>query len=504
MKSGNVSGWGLVTGWLAAGIVLLLSACASGPDGGDPIPLPLRADQELATEVDRIFREHDSTHSPGCAVAVVEQGRVVFSDGYGLANLDHRIPLRSTSVFRIASVSKQFTAAAILLLADEGLLSLDDDIRRLLPELPEFDRRITVGDLVHHTSGIRDYLVLLTLSGVPITDEVTDAQVLDLLSRQEELNFPPGEDFLYSNTGYVLLATIVERASGQTLREYTEERLFRPLGMQQTHFHDDPFEVVPERATGYGLEGGRYKEMLLRMSVVGDGGLYTSVQDLARWESIFVGPLPSEGDPRHGLAQLLREQMGRLDHRAGGSRLNYGFGTYRGALGRLETVEHSGSFAGFEANVIRIPSERTSIIVLCNVSTAQAVRLTREVGRAVLGHRTGPIRELDQREDRSRPSPGWDFQPDSAVLEEQVGDFWSPELEVTYRIRRVSDYLRLESPALLASALRPVEDDVYLLGGAILRFQRDEEGMVDGFRLDAGRVLNLRFERVERAEPGSG
>ena len=493
----------MTQGLVALLLAALLVGCSPRSQASEPTPLPLRGDAALTAEVDQIFRAHDSTHSPGCAVAVVQEGQLVLSDGYGLANLDHRIPLRSTSVFRIASVSKQFTAAAILLLAQEGALSLDDDVRRFLPELPEFDRQITVGDLIHHTSGLRDYLVLLTLAGVPITDEVTDVQVLDLVSRQEELNFPPGEEFLYSNTGYVLLAEIVERASGQTLREYTDERLFRPLGMQQTHFHDDAYEVVPERATGYAVEGGGYKEALLRMSVVGDGGLYTSVRDLARWESVFVGPLPSQGDPRYGLARTLREGMTRLDHRAGGSRINYGFGTYRSALGRLETVEHSGSFAGYEANVIRVPSEQTSIIVLCNVSSAGAVRLSREVGRALLGNRTGPIPELDQAADRSPPPPGEDFQPDSLTLEKQVGDYWSSELEVTYRIRRLSDYLRLEEPALLASALRPVEEDVYRLGGALLRFQRDDEGAIQGFRLDTGRALNLRFDRVEAGEePG--
>jgi CubicO group peptidase (beta-lactamase class C family) len=496
-------GVGLEQGLVAVLLAALLVACSPRAQAGDPTPLPLQTDAALEAEVDDIFREHDSTHSPGCAVAVVQEGQLVLSQGYGVANLDHRIPLRSTSVFRIASVSKQFTAAAILLLAHDGVLALDDDVRRFIPELPEFDRTITIGDLIHHTSGLRDYLVLLTLSGVPITDEITDTHVLDLLSRQEDLNFPPGQEFLYSNTGYVLLAEIVRRASGESLRQYARERLFRPLGMQQTHFHDDAGEVVPERATGYAVEGGQYKEAVLRMSIVGDGGLFTSVRDLARWESVFVGPLPPEQDPRHRVVRILREGMTRLGHQAGGSRLNYGFGTYRSALGRLETVEHSGSFAGYEANVIRVPSERTSIMVLCNVSSAGAVRLSREVGRAFLGHRTGPIPELDERAGQTQGAPEPDFQPDSETLEEQIGDYWSPELQVTYRIRRLSDYLRLEEPALLASALRPMEEDVYRLGGAVLRFQRDREGAIQGFRLDTGRALNLRFDRVEAGEePG--
>ena len=476
-----------------------LAACAR-PTGAPAPPRAALPNPELTAQVDRIFREHDSTHSPGCAVAIVEDGRMVFARGYGLADLDHRVPLRPRSVFRIASVSKQFTAAAIRLLDREGALSLDDDIRTLLPELPDFGHRITIRDLIHHTSGLRDYLVLLTLMGRGFDDAITEADILALLSRQESLNFPPGERFLYTNTGYVLLAQIVERAAGEPLRRYARRSLFDPLGMYQTQFHDDVHAVVPERARGYAERGPReYVERVTRVSVVGDGGVFSSVEDLALWESAFVGPIPPRGDHRRDLVLFLREGMIAPGYTAGGQPVNYGFGIYHGRLGRFETLEHSGSFGGYETNVIRVPARRAAFIVFCNVSTADPIRLSREVAGVFLGRSAVSARDTLRSTSRNAATTSGDYQPDSATLDEHVGDYWSSELHVTYRIRRISDYLRLEEPERLVSALRPVERDVYRLGGITFRFERDDAGMVQRLWIDAGRALNVRFDRVGSA-----
>jgi len=203
-------------------------------------------------QVDELFRTMDRPGSPGCALSVIEDGRITYARGYGMADLDHTVPIKPNTVFHVASMSKQFTAASILLLAQEGKLSLDDPVRKYVPELPDFGTPITIGELIHHTSGLRDQWDLLGLAGWRYSlDLITDEDVLSVISRQKDLNFAPGTRHLYSNTGYTLLAQIVKRVSGQSLREFTTERIFSPLGMKNTHFRDDHAEIVKNMAYGY-------------------------------------------------------------------------------------------------------------------------------------------------------------------------------------------------------------------------------------------------------------
>jgi CubicO group peptidase (beta-lactamase class C family) len=213
------------------------------------------ATQRTHQQVDRVFGKWDSTASPGCARSVIKDGQIIYKHGYGMADLDHDIPINPETVFHVASISKQFTAAAVLLLAQEGKLSLDDDVRKYIPEVPDFGARITIRHLIYHTSGLRDQWNLLDLAGWRYSlDLITDDDVLALVSRQKELNFKPGEKHVYCNTGYTLLGQIVKRVSGQSLREFTADRIFKPLGMQSTHFRDDHGEIVKHIAYGY-VEG---------------------------------------------------------------------------------------------------------------------------------------------------------------------------------------------------------------------------------------------------------
>ena len=201
--------------------------------------------------VDSIFAPYSSTSSPGCAVGVVRDGQLAFAKGYGMADLEHDTPITPSTRFYIASLSKQFTAMSIVLLAQEGRLSLDDWVRRWVPQVPSFGAPITLRQLLHHTSGLRDYFTLLALSGWPSDGLLTEPQFVDLVSRQKNLNFTPGDEFLYSNTGYALLAMVVERASGQSLRDYAADHIFKPLGMAHTEFRDDHTQLIPHRAVGY-------------------------------------------------------------------------------------------------------------------------------------------------------------------------------------------------------------------------------------------------------------
>jgi CubicO group peptidase (beta-lactamase class C family) len=318
-------------------------------------------------KIDAIFAQWNKPDSPGCALAVIKDGQVIYKRGYGIANLDYDIPISSKTVFNIASMSKQFTAISVALLARQGKLSLDDDIRKYLPEMPQYSAPVTIRHLIYHTSGIREYSHLMQLAGTRFQD-ATPGEIYKIITSQQELNFKPGDEYLYSNSGYFLLARIVQRASGKSLRQFTEENIFKPLGMSSTRFHDDMSEVIKNRATGYSSrrEGGFAVESTMSESV-GEGGLLTTLDDLVLWDRHLSG-----GE------DLIREALtrGTLNN---GERIDYGFGldieTYRG----LNEFGHGGAFNGFTSDMVRFPDQRFSVICLCNLSNVEAGRLTRQV-----------------------------------------------------------------------------------------------------------------------------
>ena len=326
----------------------------------------------LQEKVDALFAAWNKPDSPGCALAVIKDGKVVYKRGYGSASLEHRVPISSQTVFNIASTSKQFTAASVAILAKQGKFSLDDDVRKHLPELPAYPQPFTIRQLIYHTSGVREYSHLMQLAGVRFQDASDDA-VFKIIARQKELNFRPGDESQYSNSGYFLLAQVVKKVSGRSLREFAEENIFKPLGMNNTQFHDDNTEVIKNRATGYSQRrtGGFSVEATLS-NHVGDGGLLTTIDDLALWDLNFYDNKPA-GAP--AITDLLLTQ-GVLNS---GAKLNYAFGLdiedYRG----LQLFGHGGAYNGFTSDMIRFPRERFSVICLCNLSNIESGRLTRQV-----------------------------------------------------------------------------------------------------------------------------
>ena len=235
--------------------LLLLSALVQPTVWSQTAATPAERPSE---QVDKLFEKMDRTISPGCAVAAMRDGKILYQRGYGMADLDYNVPITADTVFHVASMSKQFTAAAIVMLAQERKLSLDDEVRKYVPELPDFGAPVTLRQLVHHTSGLRDQWELLGLAGWRYSlDLITDDDVLSIMSRQKDLNFPPGSKHMYSNTGYTLLAQVVKRVSGQSFREFTTSRIFQRLGMSNTHFRDDHAEIVKHIAYGY-AEGDAY------------------------------------------------------------------------------------------------------------------------------------------------------------------------------------------------------------------------------------------------------
>ncbi|MFL5612049.1 MAG: serine hydrolase domain-containing protein [Gemmatimonadaceae bacterium] len=251
------------------------------------------AGAELAPRVDRIFAAYDGAGSPGCAVGVGRDGHTLYTHGYGEANLEYDVPITASSIFESGSVAKQFTAAAIVLLAQDGKLSLDDDIRRYLPEVPDFGQTIRIRHLLTHTSGLRDQWELLGIEGRgPGTQVHSPATTLDLVTHQKALNFPPGTEYSYSNTGYSLLGIIVQRVSGKSLDAFTQERLFKPLGMIHTRWRDDFTAIVKGRTTAYSGSATRgFRTDMSFTNMIGNGGLLTTVGDLLLWNENFFTPI---------------------------------------------------------------------------------------------------------------------------------------------------------------------------------------------------------------------
>lgn len=442
-----------------------------------------RAEREA--RVDRIFATYDRPDSPGCAVGVVRNGMLAYQRGYGMANLDHDVPLTSRSVFYVASVSKQFAATTMALLADRGAISLDDDVRKYVPELPDYGRVITIRHLVHHTSGLRDYLTLMNMAGMRLEDVHSDPAVLDLTVRQRGLNFMPGDEYLYSNTGYFLMSVIVERVTGKTFRQFTDEAIFRPLGMHDTHFHDDRTMIVRNRVMSYAPRGDGFRQdYWANFEKVGSGGLLTSVEDLFLWDQNFHAD-------RLGSARLM-EQLHTRGVLTSGDTLPYAFGMNIGEYRGLPTVDHGGSSMSFRAHLLRFPEQQFSVITLCNVGTANPAALTRQIADIYL------------EEEFTAPPPstasGGGVQPSAvtlgeAALDRFTGEYGSEELRAGYAIAERGGTLYLSRPGADETSLRPTGPDTFAVGSFQIEFRRDAGGRVTGFDLGAGRVRRIAFTR---------
>ncbi len=435
--------------------------------------------------VDAIFKDFATDQSPGCAVGATRGDAPLAAKAYGMADLEHGVPLTPQSVFYMASVSKQFTALSILLLERDGKLHLEDRVRTHVPELPDYAATITIRQLLHHTSGLRDYLTLSSLAGNPPDYVITERAVLNMLARQRRLNFEPGAEHLYSNSGYVLLSIIVHRVAGRPLDEFARERIFTPLNMRSTRFQHDHTAPIPGRAIGYIRRSETWRIANSLLDVVGDGGMYSTVDDMLRWATAFERP---EFAP---LLSRMQTPGTLADGRAIAS--GYGMGlsqsTYRG----LPTVSHGGALAGYRTHLLRLPGEKLTVVTLCNNATANPGRLA-----AMVAELYAPAGMSAA----SAVAPGAPPQapPRNPVPRELgqavAGVFYSDELDATYRIVAGSDGVTLEvgSNAPIALSLTGPER----LGaqpGRELTPVRDGAGRITGLTLSAGRVRDIAFTK---------
>lgn len=441
--------------------------------------------------VDKIFAEWDKPSSPGCALGVLEKGRFLYERGYGMANLDYDIPNSPKLVYYVGSDSKQFTAASIALLVLDGKIALGDDIRKYIPEMPDYGTPITIDHLIHHTSGIRDIYVLMSLGGLRLEDVFSDSEEVALIARQKELNFKPGDDYLYSNSGYFLLAEIVKRVTGKSLREFADERIFKPLGMMHTHFHDDPGHIMKGRAMSYEPDGrGGYRiSYLQNFDKIGAGGLYTTVEDLRKWDENFY------------THQVGGDALQRMIHTRGilntGDTIAYAFGnnvtTYRG----LRVDEHGGALMGYKAEILRFPDQHFSVLATCNLGSINPGPLAEQVAEVYLAKKMGPPpdRQVAGRLSRdvaqaASPALG------ASELARYAGDYYSEEVDATYHIAVAEGGLVLSAHHVASQRLTSAGiDSFHTTSGLTLHFVRTAGGAPSAFTVEAGRVRNIRFAR---------
>ena len=444
----------------------------------------------LKIKVDQLFAESDKSDSPGAALAVTKDCETVYTQGYGMANLEYDIPITPTTIFDIASVSKQFAAFAITTLSHDGKLSLDDDIRVHLPDVPDFGNTITIRHLLHHTSGLRDWVQSLVIAGVEMEDVISFKHILKMARHQKALNFEPGEAYLYSNTGYNLLAEIVERVTGDSFTEWTDTNIFKPLAMTNSHFHDDHQMILKNRAYSYqSVENGGFKHAVNNTTALGSSSLYSTVEDLAKWMLNF-------DDTRIG-EQAVIDQMHQRGVLNNGEQISYALGLSIGEYRGLKTVGHSGSWRGFRSHLMRFPEQRFGVVILCNLDTFNPLSLSEKVADIYLADVLASVEEASEPEKAAPAEDTKSEPPTPEQLTEFEGDYYTEELDTTYSIR-------VHGNQLIAQHIR--HDDILLtytdghfLGNAWffpnIHFTRDDTGRVTGFKLTGGRVRNLSFEK---------
>lgn len=528
----------------ASALAVLLAPSAAGAQAPDP-----------AARVDSVFARFTAA-TPGCAVGVSRDGETVLSRAYGMADLEHDAPNTPQTIFEAGSVSKQFTAAAVLLLAQDGRLSLDDDVRKHIPELPAYAAPITLRHLLTHTSGLRDWGSVAAIGGWPRGSRTySQALVLDIARRQRALNYPTGQFYSYTNTGYNLLAMVVQRVSGMPFPEFTRTRIFQPLGMTSTSWRDDFTRVVRGRAVAYSPGAGGIRMDMPFENAYGNGGLLTTTADLLRWnENLRTGQV---GGP--AFIREMHRQM-RLN---GGREIEYASGLFVTRYRGVPEVNHSGATAGYRAFLARYPEQRVGVALLCNASSANPGALAHQVADvylnlprvaaegpvavdpALLAARAGLYRDtrtslvlrLAAREgtlaavgrgplvpasaSRFRAGDSWvvfdeagrtgfqvvgsdgdtlryepvdDFTPTAAQLAGFAGTYGSDEVGAELTFSVASGRLVMRDEAGNAVPLEPAYPDAFTLGGSVIRFTREGE-RVTGLTVSSDRVWAMPFTR---------
>ena len=433
-----------------------------------------------AVQVQKIFAGFNHTDSPGCAAGASIDGAMVLNTAYGMADLEHNIALNPESVFEPGSVTKQFTAAAVLLLAQEGKFSLDDPVKKYIPELPDYGSTITIRHLLNHTSGLRDWGEVADIAGWPRgTRAHSNVNVLDIAIRQKALNYRPGTEYSYTNTGFNLLAILVGRVAGKSLAEFTRERIFLPLGMTSTEWRDDYQRIVRNRAIAYTQTGGTTRQDMPFENAHGNGGLLTTVGDMLRWNRNFTEM--KVGGPGFVQAQL---QQGRLND---GRTIAYAAGLMVLSYKGLREVSHSGATAGYRGWLARYPDQGLSVAVLCNTNAANPVRL----GHAVADVYVASVLPKHADEASARIDP--------VVLQAEAGLYRSERDHTETSVELKDGHLQTDTGTIL----RAVSAKSFALGedGPVVDFETDPSGKAIRMHVAEEIGGGEYYEKVPRANP---
>ena len=524
--------------------------------------------------IDSIFTEWNKKDVPGCALGIIRDGKLIYAKGYGMANMEYDIPNSASSVFRIGSTSKQFTAASIVLLAEKDKLSLDDNLKSLFPDFPKYAEKITIRHLLNHTSGIRDYLQISYLKGLGGDDYYTDDNVMNWLINQTDLNFAPGEEYLYSNSGYWLLGQIVKKVAGMNMAEFAQKEIFEPLEMGNTHFHNDHTQIVKNRASGYTPDNNEtYKISMTTLGMIGDGGIFTTINDIKKWDDAYYA------------SNVLSREFWRIMTQQGilnnGEVIDYASGLMISKHKGLRTVRHGGAFVGFRADLLRFPKQKLSIAIFANRSDANPSRMANQVADILLKDQLiekVPTKDkkvkIDITEDKFQLSQlvgDYEIQPGAVVrlsikndslnvlqtwnkstynilkvsgntfqisgnenlsfsfsnlqdgstqilkvlqgdtetiaarkkafdisginLKDYIGSYYSDELDVNYNFEIENEILIVRIENTTSTIQCTISDiDQFSTKLGLVKFQR-KDGNISSFKLDSGRVKNLKFNK---------
>jgi len=525
------------------------------------------AEKSNAT-VDKLFAQWDRPDSPGAAIVIVKRDSVVYQRGYGSANLETRTPITPETVFDVASVAKQFLGFSVAMLVEEGKLSLDDDVRKHLPNVPDFGKPITIAHLLYHTSGLRDWPETLALSGLDWSGVITLETILEMVERQRELDFQPGEQHQYCNTGYNLLAATVAKVTGQSFREWSAANIFKPLGMEHTHVCDSPTEIVLNRAESYMLSGKKFTRAISQLAAQGSSSLFISAEDMGKWMLNFK-------TARVGGKALERmREPGKLNN---GKEVDYGFGVGLSNYHGAKRISHTGSWAGYRSIVMFIPENDFAVAILANAANVNTHSLATKIADIYLDYspsakpaeaapRLAATEKIDSSgwdnflgtyrlgagwllditregdeliaqatsEDKFRMTPtsgakffvqGYgssvEFVSEKSgpathllyrgirapklnipklapeQLKDYVGDYWSEELRVAYRIEMREGVLGVRQRSGAWVRLLPTGTDRFDAdqGGAALEFTRNGASEIAELKVSGGRIRNVRFVR---------
>jgi CubicO group peptidase (beta-lactamase class C family) len=445
-------------------------------------PQPKLSDSEIAG-IDRLFARWNRTNSPGFAVGVIRNGSLVFAKGYGMSNLEYGIPITPRSPFYIASMSKQFTAACAAVLVQQGRLRLDDDVRKYIPEMPDYRKRLTIDHLIHHTGGVREWSSLVLFAGRDLRyeDRLDNEDVFRLLRRQKSLEFDPGAEYRYSSGGYQLLTVIIERITGMSLNDFAQKNIFEPLGMKNTFFESNYAAILPGRVESYRPKAdGTYERILKHFNLYGDGGVITNIEDLARWDEVFY----KDQIGGKGFSDLLLTQ-GRLNS---GETLRYAFGLEIYEYKGHKVIEHGGGMLGFTVDMARFPNDHLTVIALANTPERWSTAMAFEVADLLLRTPAPP---------QHAPPPPGGISCSEEKLRRLAGSYWDYRSNHFRRVTLRGGDLFLDAGEgngsrliALSSTSFALEDDpslrvVFNLEGQAQRMSVGVPGTYTGFVGDA-------------------